>query len=155
MTGRSEGLTHELVPLHLAVSVVQSKLSSPARKLAGPADGVAMFMGATVPIYEYFEPPSRLPKILTRVAQEGIFRCGGRELHFLDGRPTKQLLAISAGDVERVLEMLEHPDRALHVRSRVLRAASGKLKQHSGMLKANSERLLAHSRLILTGYPNN
>ena len=106
MAGGEHHLPHSLVPLALAVSVVRSKLPG-----AAGADAVATLIASAVPVFEYWDSPRRLPRPLPNALREGVFWDGGRELRFVDGRPTKYRLAVQVQDVDCVLEMLMHPER--------------------------------------------
>jgi hypothetical protein len=110
--GNEADLPHSLIPLTLAVTVVRHKVYG-ERQIAtqgpvGDLDMVANFVAGAVPLYEYFDDPSTPPRALKEATLEGgIFRDGGKELRFLDGRPAKRLLAINAADVECVTALLK------------------------------------------------
>jgi len=107
----ADHLAHALVPMSLAVTLVRAK-SQRLRPSAASSDldSIATFIAATVPIYEYSDDPSVLPRMLLDSLSGGLFRNGGRELHFLDGRPTITLLAVQAEDVARVIAMLNQAE---------------------------------------------
>src|SRR5690349_9513349 len=94
MAERDYPLPHSLVPLALAVVLVPAKLAERSVRCGLDPNGL----------------------------RGGRFCEGGRELRFVDGRPTKYLLAVHARDIGSVVEMLAHPERAARIRSRVLRA---------------------------------
>ena len=119
MLGREHDLPHSLVPLALAVLLVRAKL--PGAAGADP-NAVAAMIASAVPVFEYWNNPLRLPRRLLSALRDGVFRGGGRELRFVDGQPTKYRLAVRADDVDGMVEMLMHPERAASVRNRVLRA---------------------------------
>ena len=151
MVGRQDRLPHSL-PLALAVSLVRARLAGPA---ATDPDSVATFIASNVPVFEYWDTPLRLPRPLPNPLREGVFRDGGRELRFVDGRPTKYRLAVRVEDVDCVVEMLTYPGRAASIRNRVLRAHARKLIRRSRDLGARSaelrgaaERLLARAALV-------
>ena len=90
----------------------------------GSANRIATFIAGTVPIYEYADDPSQRPRLLIKSNSDGLFRHGGRELHYLDGRPAKRHLAISADDVNCVVATLNDPERAHSVRRLRSKSAS-------------------------------
>lgn len=151
MIEREHELVHSLLPLSLAVSLVQSRLSSDRSAVAPDANGIAMFIAAAVPIWEYPEDARRPPRALRNAAAAGVFRNGGRELRFLDGSPSKFRLAIQADNVGRVVEMLQQPDHALLLRNRALRALARKLVQLSCEARADSGALWSAAKKTFDG----
>jgi hypothetical protein len=118
------------MPLALAVSVVRSKFASDSSSATWHPNGIATFIAAVLPIWEYSDDSSQQPRTLLHVVRDATFQEGGRELRFLDGRPSKFHLAVQADDICRVIDMLQHPDRAVRIRTQVLRAlADGVLRQ--------------------------
>lgn len=130
MPSQEQRLQDALMPLALAVSVVRSKLASDSSSATWHPDGIATFVAAVVPIWEYSDDSSRQPRTLLHVVRDATFQDGGRELRFLDGRPSKFRLAVQADDICRLIDMLQNPDRAVRSRTQVLRAlADGALRQ--------------------------
>ena len=123
-------LPHTLVPLALAVTLIRAKLAPAGSAVAADADAIATFIASTVPIWEYSDDVLKPPRPLRNPAQ-GVFREGGGELRFLDGRPSMRLLAVQTDDINCVVEMVERPHSAVRVRSRVLRALARQLIQQS------------------------
>jgi hypothetical protein len=68
MAGREHHLPHSLVPLALVVSTVRARVPGG-------------------------DSPLRLPRPLCCVLRDGVFHEGGRQLRFVDDRPTKYALA--------------------------------------------------------------
>ena len=105
-------LAHRLIPLALAVTVVRHRVYG-TRQITdqgplGDLNMLANFIACAVAIYEYFDDPSKPPRVLDRAALEGgIFREGGKEIHFLDGRPPKSLLAVTDADLQRATALLK------------------------------------------------
>ena len=128
--GRAERLPHTLVPLTLAAALIRCKLAPAGSPATADLDAVATFIASTVPIWEYSDDTEQPPRRLSNPAQ-GVFREGGGEVRFLDGRPSKRLLAVQSDDINCVVEMVERPLSAVRVRSRVLRALARKLVQQS------------------------
>ena len=146
MIGQDTQFQHSLVPLVLAVSLVRAKISADAPNTPPDADGLATFIASAVPIFEYFEDPNWYPRWLGRAWQDGVFRQGGAELRFIDGRRSKRLLAVQAHDVECVIDMLNHPDHARLIRARVLICASTKAKRNSQTTRKEAATLRADAR---------
>lgn len=136
--GRDHDLPHSLVPLKLAVLLVRAKAYGAADSRARDLDGLAAFIAASVPIYEYSDDPGKAPRPLLRSVQQGVFRKSGEELHFLDGKPSKQFLAVHVEDVSGVIEMLKQPHRALHIRSQALRRLARRLHKRAQLLGAQN-----------------
>jgi len=115
--GEHDEVPHTLIPLALAVSLIRSKVYGD-RPVAGQGregdfNALAGFVAATVTLYEFSSDPSERPRVLLQAELEGgLFRDGGRELRFIDGRRTKRYLAVSAQDVEGVIALLKDPQRA-------------------------------------------
>lgn len=152
MIGLDTYLPHTLVPLALAVSLVRSKLSARAAAVSSDSNGLARYIASAVPVYEYFDDPDWRPRRLTRACLDGVFRDGGAELRFVDGRRSKRRLAVRADDIECVIDMLNYPADRLQIRSRVLWSASAKIRRSSQIartraatLRAKSERARAES----------
>ena len=121
-TGTEAELPHSLIPLALAVIVVRFRVYGQGRITdqgpAGDLNMLANFIAGAVPLYEYFDDSSTLPRALTRASLEGgVFREGGKELRFPDGRPAMHLLAINAADVERVAALLKDPEHDKQLRA--------------------------------------
>ena len=152
MVVRDDHLPHSLVPLAMAIAIVRSRVAGTA--MAEP-DAVATLIASAVPVFEYWDNPLWLPRPLPNVLRNGVFRNGGRELRFVDGRPTKHRVAVRVEDVDCLVEMLLHPERATFIRNRVLRDHARKLVSRSHDLSARSaelrgtaEKLLARASLV-------
>jgi hypothetical protein len=131
--GDDSDLPHTLIPLTLAVLLVRQRVYADRQITnegrVGDLNMVANFIAGAVPLYEYFSDLSKLPRALERAALDGgIFREGGRELRFLDGRPAKCFLAVIDTDVECVTALLKDPENAEQIRSRFARIRAQKLK---------------------------
>jgi hypothetical protein len=140
---RSDTLSHSLVPIELAVMLVRDKVFGRldvAKEHSDP-DAVATFIAATVPVYEYSNDPADRPRALIYCARDSVFKNAGRELHFLDGRPTKYKLAVKADDVGCVIAMLKEPESADVIRFLAVRRAGRRLTQRSLELKLQSHAL--------------
>ena len=138
--GDHEDVPHTLIPLGLAVGLVRSKVYAERRLtdqgFMGDLNILASFVASTVPVYEYATDPSRAPRVLRRSELEGgMFRDGGKELRFIDGRATKRYLALNALDVECVTSLLLDPERAVRIRSRFVRLRARKLRDRAVWLR--------------------
>ena len=152
MLGRDDHLPHSLVPLVLAVAQVRSRLADAGADRAAGADPdtVATLIASAVPVFEYWDTPLRLPRHLPSALRDGVFRDGGRELRFLDGRPTKNRIAVRVEDLDCVVEILMYPERAIFIRNRVLRTHARKLVSQSRDLGAHAAELRGAAEKALT-----
>ena len=146
MIGEDTHLPHTLVPLVLAVSLVRSRLSTRAAAVSPDSNGLARFIASAVPLFEYFDDPNWLPRLLIATWQDGVFTDGGAELRFMDGRRSKRLLAVQADDVECVIGMLNDPENRLLIRSKVVRAAAAKIRCSSKIARSEAAGLRAKAR---------
>jgi len=140
--GDHEDVPHTLIPLGLAVGLIRSKVyaegKSTGRDPGHTVDlnALAAFAAATVPVYEYATNPSKAPRALLPSELEcGMFRDGGKELRFIDGRATKCYLALNALDVECVTSLLREPEHAVRIRSRFVRMRAQKLRTRATWLR--------------------
>jgi len=142
--GDHEDVPHTLIPLTLAVGLVRSKAYGPR---APDGDSIAVFIAGVVPLYEFSHDPSIPPRHLGQTQLDGgLFRGGGKELRYLDGRATRQYLAVNAVDLECVIAMLKDPIRTAEIRSRYTRLRSQKLKARSMGLRAAAAKLRAEAQ---------
>jgi hypothetical protein len=144
--GDHDEVRHSLIPLGLAVDLIRHKVHGerpPAQRNAeADLNALASFMAATMTLYEYDGDPSRPARTLApRELEGGLFRNGGKELQFLDGRATKRLLAVTALDVECATALLADPEHAARIRSRFFRLKAQRLKAHAVALKSEAQRL--------------
>jgi hypothetical protein len=146
MIGQDTHLPHTLVPLVLAVSLVRSRLSPRAAAVSPDSNSLATFIASAVPVFEYFDDPNWLPRLLIATWQDGVFTDGGAELRFMDGRRSTRLLAVQADDVECVIGMLNDPENRLRIRSKVLTAAAARLRRSSTIARREAAGLRADAR---------
>ena len=151
MIGRDDELPHSLVPLALAVLLVRTKVYSEApNNPAAEYDALATVIAAIVPIYEYSQDPGRLPQsLMARSMRGGLFRRGGKELHFLDGRPSKHLLAVRADDVASAIEVLKQPGRTAYFRSDILRRFAASARKRARAVTSESKNLRQQVQALL------
>lgn len=139
---RPDDLSHSLMPLELAVLIVRDKVYGSRSTGSGRnPDAIAGFIGATVPIYEYSHDPCLRPSAVIRDYENGLFRSGGRELHFLDGRPMLTNLAVKADDIVCVIAMLKDPEHAARIRGKAAKAAASRLRDRTDQLKEQCDTL--------------
>jgi hypothetical protein len=146
MIGEDTQLPHTLVPLVLAVSLVQSKLSARAAAVSPDSNGLATLIASAVPVFEYFDDPNWSPRLFTLPWQDGGFGDGGTELRSVDGRRSKRLLAVRADDIECVVAMLNDPKNRVLIRSKALIAAAACLRRSSEIARREAVKLRADAR---------
>ena len=120
--------------LGVRVNICGVKQHAPADVDSDP-DAIASFIAAVVPLYEYSESSSVSARLLTQCNPKGLFRNGGRELHFLDGSPAKRCLAVQVDDVGCVIAMLKEPQRASAIRRMYVKRAASQLRDHTRRLR--------------------
>lgn len=97
----------DLVPLALAVTIVEERLfiddlgNRPSR-----LTGIAHALAALVPVYSYSVDASNIRRMTDRELLFGLFRYGGAELHFLDGRPKITNMAVAENRIAEVIGLL-------------------------------------------------
>ena len=110
VTESPDDLSQTLVPLAVAVRLIHEKAYAPAgaEELSATLDGIAATVAALIPIYEYESDPAKGARLLSSVELSGgMFRDGGKELRFIDGRPARHFLAVAADDIPSVVTMLK------------------------------------------------
>ena len=101
-----------MVPLALAVQVIWAKVYE-RRHNVGQAkeqllNSLAGMLLAMVTVYEYTPDSEAAPRIVpAKQLSGGMFKGGGKELRFLDGRPPRRNLAVAADEVTIVIEKLQ------------------------------------------------
>jgi hypothetical protein len=144
--GEHDDVPHTLIPLALAVGLIRAKVYG-ARALTGQGrDGdlnmIAGLVAGLVSLYECGANPARPPRLLRKTEVDGgIFRDGGKELRFIDGRSTKRDLAANAVDVEFVTALLKEPEHAVTIHSRFVRLRAQKLKARARAVRAAAAQL--------------
>jgi hypothetical protein len=133
MVGRNDRLSHTLVPLSVAVTLVRERVYG-ARRSAQSLDpnGIAVFIAGAVPLYEYSDDASVRP----------------RALHCIDGRPAKRLLAVHAEDVTCVVEMLKDPEHAVLIRRLALKKTGRRLLDKANELMEQWQSLRQRFRML-------
>lgn len=102
----SDTLPHTLVPVALAVEVVWSRVYDAGKPTADAKerllDSIASTLSVTGRLYEYVgdaKPRALKPAEI----RGGVFKGGGKELHFTDGRAPLRHLAVPTDDVPHVI----------------------------------------------------
>lgn len=103
----ADTLPHTLVPVALAVEVVWTRVYDDGKPAADAKerllDSIASTLAVTGRLYEYVGDAK--PRALSRAdIRGGVFKGGGRELHFADGRPPRRHLAVPTDDVPAVIQ---------------------------------------------------
>ena len=104
---------HDLIPLELAVRAifrsVYAEQFAPGQstRQAGHLDALAYTVAAMRPIYAYEGDGSSLRRIYDEELSGCLFRGGGREMYFIDGRCPVHGLAVAAEDVPLVIQALK------------------------------------------------
>ena len=107
-----QGDPHSLIPLKLAAALVWNRfyigrVSAPAWQ-ESMLNSIAATFSVIGKIYEYNpNDPTDSIRLLSRIEIEGgMFKQGGDELHFIDGRPPRRSLAVRAESVSATIEAL-------------------------------------------------
>ena len=100
-----------LIPLELAVSLIWDRVYQDHVAVDDKErwlDSIASTISATSPMFQQDGRSDVPARALSRHEVEGgMFRGGGKELHFLDGRATRTELAVSADDVAKTIVALK------------------------------------------------
>ena len=102
-----DDFSRELVPLALAARMIGARLYAdepawdPQRLTA-----IAHVMAALVPLYARSADGASLRRLAPEELLSGNFRRGGAGLHFKDGRPPIDRIAVMRGSVEEVTRLL-------------------------------------------------
>jgi len=142
----ADDVPHSLIPLTLAVGLVRHKAYDDRQVTNQGREGdfnmLAGFVAATVPIYEYPADRSAAARALRKCELEGgVFRNGGGELQFIDGRSTKRHLAVHATDMACVVSLLRDPEHTSQIRSRFARKRAQEIKAYSMQLREHAAKL--------------
>jgi hypothetical protein len=70
-------------------------------------DALAYTVSTVRPIYAYAHTASSLRQITKEELCGAIFRAGGQEMHFVDGRPPIRHLAADANHISAVIQALK------------------------------------------------
>jgi hypothetical protein len=133
---------HTLIPLDLAVLIVQQEVYGKEREANGAdANSIAAYIASAVPLYEVGKSAATEPRLVLNLNRQAVFRDGGKEAAFLDGRPSKRLLAVHAKDVPCVVAMLKDPSHAETIRMKAIVDTSRKLVEQSRALRTRRLKL--------------
>jgi hypothetical protein len=100
-------LPDALVPLELAVRHIFKNVYGPVTSL-DKLNGLAMAIAALATIFQSDKESTKLPRAIpASVAFSGMFRGGGKELRFVDGRAPLLALCMKAEDVSYVIGVLQ------------------------------------------------
>jgi hypothetical protein len=96
-----------LVPLGLATRSISERVY--ARDSVCTAErltGIAHVMAALAPLYTHSADGTNFRRLTEEELRAGNFRKGGGELHFIDGRPPIDNIAVPNGSMEEVVRLL-------------------------------------------------
>lgn len=100
---------HDLMPLDLAVLTISRRVYE-ARSVSsrdfGHLDGLAYMIAGVWPIYVYEEHGTGFRRLTSEEISHAIFRSGGKEMRFVDGRAPLQRLAVHAETVSAAAAIL-------------------------------------------------
>ena len=104
-------LIRKLVPLDVAVKLVWSKVyegKTPAARKEEILDSLATTFSVSSTLYEYHTGGQIPPRALDQHELDGgLFKGGGRELHFSDGRQPRRNLAVMPEEISAAIEALK------------------------------------------------
>jgi hypothetical protein len=140
--GLRDQFPHTLIPLDLAVLIVQQEVYGKEREANGAdPNSIAAYIASAVPLYEVGKSAATEPRLVLNLNRQAVFTDGGKEAVFLDGRPSKHLLAVHAKDVPCVIAMLKDPPHAENIRRKAIENTSRKLVEQSRELRARRLKL--------------
>jgi hypothetical protein len=103
---------HDLMPLDLAVLTIFRRVYEGRLKNAnssrdfGHLDGLACVIAGVWPIYVYEEQGTAFRRVTGQEVSLALFRAGGKEMRFIDGRPPLQRLAVHVETVNAAVAIL-------------------------------------------------
>jgi hypothetical protein len=106
---------HDLMPLDLAALTIFRRVYEerlhlrPTARLAAHLDTLAYTIAGLVPIYVYERAGRSLRPLSREELDEALFKDGAKGICYTDGRPSIHDLAISAKDVQAVIQTLLEP----------------------------------------------
>jgi hypothetical protein len=103
----SGSFSHQLVPLGLAVRSINARVYAGESVCTSERlTGIAHVVAALAPLYTHSSDGTNFRRLMEEELRSGNFRKSGRELHFIDGRPPIDNIAVpnrSVGEVVRLL----------------------------------------------------
>jgi hypothetical protein len=105
-------VAHDLMPLDLAVKLVFRRVYEEPMQMAvsGRAgahlDGLAYAFAELMPIFVYQQDGRTVREITKGELAHGLFQDGARRLAYVDGRPAIDNLAVSAKNINPVIQAL-------------------------------------------------
>jgi hypothetical protein len=102
-----DSFSHKLVPLGLAARLISARVYA-GDSVCTPErlTGIAHIMAALAPLYVHSADGMNIRRLTQKELRSGNFRKGGRELHFVDGRPPIHNIAVQNGSVAEVVRLL-------------------------------------------------
>lgn len=108
---------HDLMPLDLAVLTIFRRVYEARSKNAvssrdfGHLDGLAYMIAGVWPVYVYEEHGTAFRRVTSEEVSLALFRSGGKEMQFIDGRAPLRSLAVHADTVSAAAAMLEDAEK--------------------------------------------
>src|SRR3954466_12628933 len=106
---------HDLMPLDLAVDTIFRRFYAERLRTAVSSrdcahlDGLAYMVAEAWPIYAYEENGNSFRRVSAEELSQALFRSGGKEIQFVDGRAPLRRLAVHTETVGAAVTMLGHP----------------------------------------------
>lgn len=101
----ANSVAHELIPLGVATLLINAKVYGPNRCPTRLTD-IARTVAALAPLYTYNSDGSEIRRLWDEEVLSGFFRKDGGELHFGDGRPPIENIAVTNNDIQTVTGIL-------------------------------------------------
>ena len=150
LMGKSEVLPHRFIPLSAAAASLKAAAANEAvlaRHGVSDLNAVASFIASVVPIYRYSRAMEGPPKVVAPARlRQAVFRDDGRQLHFLDGSPPADRLAVDPAHLEEVMRLLNEGGPTLFIKSRILRQQGRALRSRSDWLRQQSREIRLTAR---------
>ena len=103
----SGSFSHELVPLGLAARSINTRVyAGDSVCTSERLTGIAHIVAALAPLYTHSSDGTSVRQLTEQELRSGNFRKGGRELHFIDGRPPIDNIAVPERSVWEVVRLL-------------------------------------------------
>lgn len=97
---------HDLVPLELAARAVHRRVYAAQDPGFDKLNAIAHAIAERLALYTYEDVGDGMRQVHPDELAGGMFHGGGRALHFADGRPRLERLAVASSGLDRVCEAL-------------------------------------------------
>ena len=103
----------ELMPLASAARVIEEKVYAyDPRSIPERTAGIAHALAALIPLFVYKVDGVNVRRLTDAELKGGLFRHGGEDLHFLDGRAPITHIAVQRSRMAEVIAMLRRCQRS-------------------------------------------